>query len=162
MTSAKRGEGGVSQKLTKVDKEGGRGFCQKLMSANYNISLTKIMTICSLEALFALFERTPKLTKNGHFISYWTKLYFFQFSFVILNLLAKRYVTIWPKLLFSFVAQNIHFHKPVLKSWCQPGGGGGYFFVKKLTEADKWGGRGQNWPNFGWRHLWTIPYFKVF
>ena len=71
MTSAKRGEG-VSQKLTKVDKKGWVGFSQKLMSANYQI-------YSPLGAFLALFERAPKLTKNGHF----QKLYFFQFSFVI-------------------------------------------------------------------------------
>ena len=54
---------------------GGGGFCQKLMSATYQIHMAKIMTFAPLEPF------------------YFQKLYFFSnFLFVILNLLAKKSV----------------------------------------------------------------------
>ena len=37
-------------------------ICQKLMSANYQISMSKIMTFAPLGPFFALYERAPKLS----------------------------------------------------------------------------------------------------
>ena len=147
------GREGVSQKLTKVDKEGG-GILSKADVSQLSNFYDQNYDIRPLGALFALYERAPKLTNifksyifsNFH-LSYWTYL--------------PKNMFLWPKLWLSFVPQNICLHQPVLKSWCQPGGEGG-IFCQKLTEADKGGGRGQNWPNFGWRHLWTIPYVYTF
>ena len=138
MTSAKRGEG-VSQKLTKVDK-GGRGDFVK--------------SWCQPPIKF-IWPKLWHLPPFGPF--YFQKLYFFSNFLLSYWTYLLKNMFIWKKLRFSFVAHNIRLHQPVLKSWCQPGGEGGYF----LSKADRsWqgGGRGQNWPNFGWRHLWTIPY----
>ena len=137
MTSAKRGDGGVSQKLTKVDKEGGRGFCQKLMSANYHIFMTKINDICSLGAVFAFFERAPKLTKKWTFYIILDKnIFFFQFSFVVLpkSMFYLTKIVVFFLSLRTYISINSCWKADVSQ------GGRGVFFVKKLTEADKWGG----------------------
>ena len=113
------GREGVSQKLTKVDKEG--GICQKLMSATYQIHMAKIMTFAPLEPFYL-----QKLYFFSNFLlSYWTYLL--------------KNMFIWKKLRFSFVAHNIRLHQPVLKSWCQPGGRG-VFFVKSWQKLTRGGG----------------------
>ena len=42
-------------------------------------------------------------------------------------------------------------------------GGGGGRGMGKITEDDMGGeGGGQFWPNFSWRHLWTLFYYQFF
>ena len=75
------------KKLTKVDKGGGGGgFCQKLMSATYQIHMAKIMTFAPLGP-FLPFLKGPL---NSPVMDIFKSYIFFQFSFVILNLLAKN------------------------------------------------------------------------
>ena len=53
---------GVSQKLTKVDKEG--GILSKADVSQLSHFYDQNYDICPLGALFALFERAPKFTRN--------------------------------------------------------------------------------------------------
>ena len=77
-----------SQKLTKVDKEwGGGGGDPKLISASYQISMTKIMTFIPLGP-FLLFMKAPLDS---------LKFYLFPISFCHIETTCQN-MFLWPKL----------------------------------------------------------------
>ena len=126
---------GLSQKLTKVDKEG--GFCQKLMSANYHISMTKIMTFAPL-GLFLPFLKGPLNSPKMDI------LYHIGQSYIFFNFLLS-YWTYLPKDMLLF-DQNCCFllslrtYISINPCWKADVSRGGGIFCQNLTEADR--GRG--------------------
>ena len=159
MTSAKRGEGGVSQKLTKVDKEGGRGFCQKLMSANYNISLTKIVTFAPLRLFLPFLKGSLNSPKMDILYHIRQSNIFFNFLLLYWTYLPKD-MLLFTKIVVFFCRSEHTFPSTCVEKLMSARGEGG-IFCQKADRSWQVGGRGQNWPNFGWRHLWTIPYCET-
>ena len=153
MMSAKSG-GGVwvgwlAKSWQKLTRRGG-GFCQKLMSANYQISMTKTMTFAPLVP-FLPFMKGPLNSPT------FSKVIFFPIFICHIEPTCQKICFYdqncdFPLYLRTYVSINPCWKADVSQ------GGRGVFFVKSWQKLTR-GGRGQNWPNFGWRHLWTIPYY---
>ena len=109
------------------------------MSANYHISMTKIMTFAPL-GLFSPLLKVPLNSPKMDILYHIGQSYIFSIFFCHIEPTCQKICYYLTKIVVFFCRSEHTFPSTCVEKLMSARGEKGVFFVKKLTEADKWGG----------------------